>query len=42
MPAMGAASASFRFMGGRPSTSSMVRMKLMVLYGFEITAPRFT
>ena len=33
MSLMGAASASFRFIGGRPRTSSMVRMKLRVVYG---------
>ena len=37
MSAMGRASASFRFIGGRPRTSSMVRTKSMVLYCVEMT-----
>src|ERR1035441_8303036 len=36
--AMGAASASLRFIGGRPRTSSIVRTKLMVLDCAETSA----
>ena len=42
MSAMGLASASFRFIGGRPRTSSIVRTKLIVLYCAETSAPCFT
>ena len=38
MSAIGLASASFRFIGGRPSTSSIVRTKSMVLYCVETSA----
>src|ERR1019366_5617536 len=42
MSAMGLASAPFRFIGGRPRTSSIVRTKLIVLYCAETSAPCFT
>ena len=42
MSAIGWASASFKFIGGSPITSSIVRMKSMVLYAVETTAPCFT
>jgi len=41
MSLMGVANASFRFIGGSPMTSSIVRMKSSVLYAVG-TTPFFT